>query len=150
MLQTYNILPLYTRRAALEKWKQNLGANATYNNLIGVFECAGYHRHADTVRKLVLGFSSNLMDDSSNDKVCLVCPPSPSTPLPQPPVFPEPESISSSWPLPHTTAAAVLIEDEHQEGRTNYMYVEEWKLLLTHIGKLWMWHYFVPWRMILE
>ena len=40
------------RRAALEKWKQKLGSNATYNNLIGVFKCAGYQGYADTVYKV--------------------------------------------------------------------------------------------------
>ena len=40
------------RRAALEKWKQQLGDTATYNNLIRVFELAGYQGYADTVRKI--------------------------------------------------------------------------------------------------
>ena len=43
------------RRAALEKWKQKLGSNATYNNLIGAFERAGYRGYADTVRKICGG-----------------------------------------------------------------------------------------------
>ena len=41
------------RRAALEKWKQTLGSNATYNNLIGVFKRAGYQGYADTVYKVI-------------------------------------------------------------------------------------------------
>ena len=43
---------LFTRRAALESWKLNLGSNATYNNLIGVFERARCQSNADTVRGL--------------------------------------------------------------------------------------------------
>lgn len=43
---------LFPRRAALEKWKQRLGSKATYNKLIGVFECAGYQGYADTVRQI--------------------------------------------------------------------------------------------------
>ena len=40
------------RREALETWKQAHDSEATYINLIGVFECAGYQEYADTVRKL--------------------------------------------------------------------------------------------------
>ena len=44
-------------RRAVEKWKQIFGfnttykkqTNTTYNNLIGVFKCAGYQGYADTV-----------------------------------------------------------------------------------------------------
>lgn len=102
------------RRAAIEKWKQNLGSNATYNNLIGVFKRAGYQEFADTVRKLVPQISCHLTDYFTDDKLFAALPPSP-PPLPQLPVFPEPEPVSS---LPLTTAvAAVLIEEEHQQGR---------------------------------
>ena len=48
-----NYLFLFTRRAALETWKQRLGSNATYSNLIGVFERAGYQGYADTVYKVL-------------------------------------------------------------------------------------------------
>lgn len=43
---------LLIRRAALEKWKQKSGADATYNNLIRVFELAGYQGYAEIVRNL--------------------------------------------------------------------------------------------------
>ena len=43
---------LSCRREALQKWKQSNGAAATYNNLIGVFERAGYRGYADTVRSI--------------------------------------------------------------------------------------------------
>lgn len=33
----------------METWKQKLGSNATYGNLIGVFKNAGYQGYADTV-----------------------------------------------------------------------------------------------------
>ena len=45
---------LFTRRAALEMWKQKLGSTATYSSLIGVFERAGYQGYADTVYKVLL------------------------------------------------------------------------------------------------
>ena len=43
---------LYLRRAALEQWKQKCGPNATYKNLIHVFEAAGYQEYVETVYKL--------------------------------------------------------------------------------------------------
>ena len=48
------------RRAALEKWKQTHGSNATYNNLIGVFKRAGYQGYADTVYKVFGKFIQEL------------------------------------------------------------------------------------------
>ena len=33
-------------------WKQKLGSKATYNNLIGVFECAGHQDYAGAVRSI--------------------------------------------------------------------------------------------------
>ena len=33
-------------------WKQTKGHHATYNNLIRVFEVAGYRDYADTVRNI--------------------------------------------------------------------------------------------------
>ena len=43
----------FHRRAALHKWKQREGDAATYRNLIGVFEKAGYPEFADTVRDII-------------------------------------------------------------------------------------------------
>lgn len=43
--------PLY-RRKALRIWKQTNGSDATYGNLIKVFERAGYHGYADTVKNI--------------------------------------------------------------------------------------------------
>ena len=37
----------------MEKWKQRLGAEATYRRLIGVFESANYRGYADKVRSVV-------------------------------------------------------------------------------------------------
>ena len=39
-------------RGALEKWKQNLGCQATYQKLIEVFESAGYQGYAEFVRNI--------------------------------------------------------------------------------------------------
>ena len=43
---------MLSRRAALEKWKQKLGSSATYSNLSGVFERAGYQGYAEVVRNV--------------------------------------------------------------------------------------------------
>ena len=48
----------YSRREALEKWKQACGSEATYLNLIGVFQRAGYQKYADTVQSIVAGTSA--------------------------------------------------------------------------------------------
>ena len=42
----------HIRRAALEKWKQRLGPEATYKTLIASFEHAGYSGYAETVRNV--------------------------------------------------------------------------------------------------
>jgi hypothetical protein len=65
----------------LEKWKQKLGANATYNNLIKVFEQAGHEDYAENVKDLL----KNVQKDKINQT-----PPSPSEQqLPQLLVYPE-------------------------------------------------------------
>lgn len=66
----------------MEKWKQKLGSSATYNNLIGVFERAGYQEYADVARKLVQAKTSHEMEH--NSELNLIAPQ-----LPQEPVFPE-------------------------------------------------------------
>lgn len=95
----------------MEKWKQKLGSSATYNNLIGVFEHAGYQDYADAVRKLV---QSQTLHNSveNNSKLNLVSPNT--TLLSQEPVFPElPESSSSLGVATVTaTAATVLIKQK--------------------------------------
>ena len=57
------------RREALTLWKQKLGSSATYNELIGAFEHAGYKEYADNVRKVIQpqGFDDE-MDTSSSDE----------------------------------------------------------------------------------
>ena len=52
------IFHMYTRREALEMWKQARGSEATYLNLIGVFERAGYQEYAETVQSTVAGSSA--------------------------------------------------------------------------------------------
>ena len=47
-----------SRREALEKWKQARGSEATYLNLIRVFQCAGYQEYAKTVKSTVAGTSA--------------------------------------------------------------------------------------------
>ena len=82
----------------MELWKQKQGNNATYNNLIHLFEHAGYQVFADAVKKLepnIENVSRNLF--SKYDTLSLSPPSSP--PLPQQPVFP-------------ITSSTVLLEDE--------------------------------------
>ena len=95
----------------MEKWKQNLGSNATYSNLIAVFERAGYQEYADAIKKLIMQSSADKTENFTEKKVFPTMPECVS--LPQLPVFPRPEPISSSIALP--SATAVLIEEEHQE-----------------------------------
>ena len=52
----------YYRREALEMWKQAHGPEATYINLIGLFERAGYKDYADKVYKL---FEADISAQSS-------------------------------------------------------------------------------------
>ena len=86
------------RRAALEKWKQKLGSSATYNNLIGVFERAGYQGYADAVRKLVQAKTSHEVEHN------LIAPQ-----ISQEPVFPE---LPESTQVATATATAVLIKQK--------------------------------------
>ena len=64
------VIPAY-RRAALEKWKQNFGSSATYNNLIGVFERAGYSEYASTVRHICGKFLFKRIDLSGYDNIVI-------------------------------------------------------------------------------
>ena len=43
----------YYRRQALRKWKERAGSNATYSNLITVFENTGNRCYADEIKKLM-------------------------------------------------------------------------------------------------
>ena len=45
------------RREALLMWKERNGPDATYNNLIRIFEGAGNRECADFIRKLTFGKS---------------------------------------------------------------------------------------------
>ena len=72
-------------------WKQALGKEATYSNLIGVFERANHQGYADTVRRIIEEMSSELTDDSGGDEIFPGSTPSSSSPtLPLLPVFPAP------------------------------------------------------------
>ena len=75
-----------TRRAALEEWKQKRGSEATYGNLIEVFERAGYEQCADFVRNLISTCNNCTEKSRGYDDHQT----SPSPPLPpQLPEFPE-------------------------------------------------------------
>ena len=46
-------------------WKQKLGSNATYNNLIKVFESAGHKDYADLVRRIAGSYRINLFANTA-------------------------------------------------------------------------------------
>ena len=98
----------------MEKWKQKLGSSATYNNLIGVFERAGYKSYADTVKNLMKNVE---IDADNSDRITRNQTPPPSEQsLPQLPVFPpEPEQVSE--PPQYAIAAGVkLLQEDDQLG----------------------------------
>ena len=104
----------------MEIWKQKLGSNATYSNLIVVFIRAGYQEYADAIKKVILQSSVDKTEKLTENKVFPTMPECASLPqLPQLPVFPRPEPILSSIALPSTTA--VLIEEEYQELHGQYL-----------------------------
>ena len=100
----------------MEKWKQKLGSNATYNNLIGVFERAGYKSYADTVRDLM----KNLQRDTDNsDRNIRNQTPDPEQSLAQLPVFPsEPEQVPE--PPQYAISAGVKLLQEDDQLGTNF------------------------------
>ena len=73
-------LTIFYRRAALHLWKQKLGSRATYQELINIFERAGYNSYADVVRNIVCHTESEM--DHFNDYA---------EPLPQPETYPHPK-----------------------------------------------------------
>ena len=91
----------------MEKWKQMTGRGATYNNLISVFEKAGYSLYADTVREIVKQIPNNLGDSSSDD----VTPPISAT-LTVQTVEHSPSPVPSPVSITVTTASVI------QEGDT--------------------------------
>ena len=56
MLDIPQCHPLSLRRAALELWKQRHGSDATYNNLIEVFETTGHRDIADFIKRTAGSF----------------------------------------------------------------------------------------------
>ena len=80
---------LNNRRDALEKWKQLNGDNASYYNLIGVFERAGYQKYADKVKEIVKHLCSEQISDSEISRP-LTPPFHLPPPPPELPVFPAP------------------------------------------------------------
>ena len=112
----------------MEKWKQNLGSNATYSNLIAVFERAGYQEYAGAIKKLMLQSSADKTEKFTEKKVFPTMPECvPQPQLPQLPVFPQPEPILSSIALP--SATAVLIEEEYQELHGQYLVQDTYTLI---------------------
>ena len=104
-------LHLY-RRKALEIWKQKHGSAATYNNLIKVFEQAGYKNYAEIVQDLLNNVRTDT-GDSSRNTINQTPPPPSEQPSPQLPIFPS-ECLESSV---YAAAGGVkLLKEDYKLG----------------------------------
>ena len=121
ILQQTQTLFSYSRRAVLQKWMQRFGSNATYNNLIGVFERAGFQEYADIVRNVIqqsFVYCPKTNISFPDDETLPVS--TPQSPLPQLPVFPQLEPMKSYIPVSESTV--ILIEKEHPELKGTVFY----------------------------
>ena len=100
------------RREALQKWKQKLGPDATYNNIIKVFKQAGYETYAEFVEDLV----KNVQTDTSRNTINQTPPPPSEQPSPQLPVFPSECKQFSESPLYAAAAGVKLLQEDYQLG----------------------------------
>ena len=93
----------------MEKWKQNLGPDATYDNLIKVFEQAGYKVYAEVVKDLLM---KNVRTDNGdfNRNTFDQTPPL-QEPLSQLPVFPSQSEQFSESPS-YAAASEVKLQQE--------------------------------------
>ena len=89
------------------------GPNATYNNLIKVFEQAGHKDYAEIVKDLLM---KDVQIDTNRNTINQTPPPPSEQPLPQLPVFPsESEQLLES--SSYAAAARVkLVEEDYQLG----------------------------------
>ena len=104
------IIPLF-RRKALEMWKQKHGSAATYNNLIKVFEQAGFKGYAEFVKGLLM---KNVQADTG-DSNRNITPPPPSKKQPSP-VFPSESEQFSESPSYAAAAEVKLLQEDYQLG----------------------------------
>ena len=96
----------------MEKWKQKFGSGATYNNLVKVFEQAGYKSYAEVVKDLVM---KNVQTDTTIDQT----PPPPSKQrFPQLQVFPSESECKqfSESPLYAAAPRVKLLEEDYPLG----------------------------------
>jgi hypothetical protein len=91
----------------LRKWRQRHGSSATYNNLIKVFERAGYNDLVLSVQNLI----SNAPADADNSIGNVSHTPLPTAHLS--PIF------SSAQIITTTTGSAVVVQNEDQRGGYN-------------------------------
>ena len=98
----------------MEKWKQNLGPNATYNNLIKVFEQAGYEMYAEIVKGLLMKSLQTDSEDFDRNTFNQTPPPL-QQPLSQLPVFPSQSEQSLESPS-YASAAKVKLLQDSQPG----------------------------------
>ena len=92
-------------------WKQKRGSAATYNNLIKVFEKAGYKSYAENVKDLVINMRTDT-GESNRNTINTSSPPS-EQPSPQLPIFPSECSESSLYAA---TGVVRLLEEDYKLG----------------------------------
>jgi hypothetical protein len=134
----------------LQKWKQNLGPDATYNNLIKVFKQAGYETFANFVEDLVKNVQTN--NGNSNRSTISRTPPPPSEqPLPQLPVFPSESEQFSESPSYAAAAGVKLLKEDYRLGTKElrsqcFSDLFDWVvivLIATRLDRFTpIWHYF--------
>ena len=96
----------------MQKWKQRNGSEATYSELIKIFERAGYKNLADEVRKLTKASDSETDDSSGSGEE--------QSQTEQPPTYPpyEQQSLSQRPPaMPQPTETYVSLIENLPEGK---------------------------------
>ena len=104
----YDEILMLFRRAALQKWKQKHGTEATYNNLIQVFKKAEYKDYAVFVKSLANDVQTET--EHSNRNAINQTPPTPLKP-----VTSVPEQFSKSR-LYATVAGVKFVKEDYEPG----------------------------------
>ena len=95
----------------MEKWKQKLGRDATYNNLIKVFEQAGSNYYAEIIKDLLMKNVQAKTGDSYRN----ITPPPPLRER-QSLVFPSESEQFSESPSYVAAAGVKLLQEDYQLG----------------------------------
>ena len=97
----------------MEKWKQKFGHDATYDNLIKVFEQAGSKYYAEIVKGLLMKNSN--VQVKTGDSNWIITPPPPSKERLSP-VFPSESEQFSESPSYAAAAGVKLLQEDYQLG----------------------------------